>query len=396
MAPADRRVADDCVAARLTPRGRGAVATIRIHGDLARLSESAPVPFAAASGTPLARLELDRVHFGHWGHKVPEEVVVCRHATDCYEIHCHGGDAASNRILDDLKSAGCRIADWNELDVSVAPVARDIAAALMRATTLRTAGILLEQQGGRLASAFDALKRNPNGDAAWPDSDRRQYAQQVDELLNWANFGMHLSQPYRVVLAGRPNAGKSSLINALMGFSRAIVFDEPGTTRDTIACETALDGWPVELCDTAGLRESVDRLEAAGIERTRERIAHADCLVLVCDRSRPPEHDDLALMTAYPRSVVVAHKCDLPDAWRERMPADALPVSSLTNEGVDALASRIVETLVPTVPSRETPVPVVRRQIELLHEMREAAHRRDAIRYDAAFAKLIGGVAGAL
>ena len=121
-----------------------------------------------------------------------------------------------------------------------------------------------------------------------------------------------------MVLAGRTNVGKSSLLNALAGHGRAIVHHVPGTTRDAVTVATAIDGWPVELCDTAGLRPPDDAVERAGIELARERLAEADLVVLVADRSRPWSAEDQALRDQWPGAVLVHNKCDLPASAGER------------------------------------------------------------------------------
>jgi tRNA modification GTPase len=103
---------------------------------------------------------------------------------------------------------------------------------------------------------------------------------QLDALLRWSEFGRHLTQPWQVVLTGVPNVGKSSLINRLLGYSRSIVYAEPGTTRDVVTAATAFDGWPVELSDTAGLRDAAGEIEAAGVERARRHLATADLAIV--------------------------------------------------------------------------------------------------------------------
>ena len=136
--------------------------------------------------------------------------------------------------------------------------------------------------------------------------------QRIEALLAREKLGRHLTRPWSVVLAGRTNVGKSSLMNALAGYGRAIVHPAPGTTRDAVAMATAIDGWPVELCDTAGLRAADDAVERAGIERARERLAQADLVILVADRSVPWSAEDQTLADQWPAAVVVHNKCDLP------------------------------------------------------------------------------------
>src|SRR5690606_26525433 len=129
----------------------------------------------------------------------------------------------------------------------------------------------------------------------------------------------------QVVLFGRPNVGKSSLMNRLAGFERAIVLDVPGTTRDLVTTEIALDGWPIRLTDTAGLRDRADELELSGIERARSRIASADLRILVLDRAAPPQDEELELLRTSTAPLVVANKVDQRDAWGTALPPEAIP-----------------------------------------------------------------------
>ncbi|MBW3539752.1 MAG: 50S ribosome-binding GTPase [Planctomycetes bacterium] len=192
-------------------------------------------------------------------------------------------------------------------------------------------------------------------------------------MLGRAEFGLHLVRPWRVVLSGRPNVGKSSLINALVGYQRAIVYDQPGTTRDVVTAETALDGWPFEFADTAGLRTGGDELETAGIARARETLARADCRVLVFDASEPIEADDLRLLAEWPNAIVVANKCDLAPSREASLPPAALRLSALTGNGLDSLAREIVRRVVPNPPAAAEPIPVTERQIDLLRRAHAAA-----------------------
>ncbi len=175
------------------------------------------------------------------------------------------------------------------------------------------------------------------------------------------------------MLAGRPNVGKSRLLNALAGYERAIVDPSPGTTRDVVTIRVALDGWPVELADTAGLRASDDAVEAAGIATARARQGEADLVVLVLDRSEPLTEADLALHETYGRAVVVANKADLPASWRPEGP-EILTISAERGDGIEALAAAIARRLVPDPPAPGAGVPFrpgqVRRLDQARHDLR--------------------------
>jgi tRNA modification GTPase len=367
-------------AAVLTPRGRGAVATIRVRAENGAFDWNRETLFRAANDRRLAEQEIGRVLFGRWGKNPAEEVVVCRRDAQTVEIHCHGGDAAARRILGDLHAAGCQAVSWIEQHTAGHGLLdTECREALSRATTLRTADILLDQASGTLRRAFESLRGPPPSItedepvAAWAS---RAIAQ-LDALLAWADFGLHLALPWQVVLTGRPNVGKSSLINALLGYARSIVCDQPGTTRDVVTAETAFQGWPVELADTAGIRAAGGEVEAAGIARARAHLAQADLRIVVLDVSRPADAEDLALLREWPDALIVAHKVDLSEAWGVPLPANVVEVSSRTGMGVDELANRMLEKLVPRVPEPGTATPLSTRQVELLRQARAAAREGD-------------------
>lgn len=362
-------------AAIWTPPGRGAVATIRMRVDGTECPKLDSLPFQAANGQPLSRQPFGRIVFGRWGSDSAEEVVVCQINRETLEIHCHGGDAAARRILDDLAAAGCRTMAWHEMIRRVdGTLAAELQVELARATTMRTAELLLEQADGLLRSSIESLIA--------ADGEAVNRIAKVGEMLRWAEFGVHLTRPWRVVVAGRPNVGKSSLINALLGYMRSIVFDQPGTTRDVVTAVTAVDGWPIELSDTAGIRQSDEPLEAAGIERAQSHISAADLAILLIDVSTAPTDEDRRLLAALPEALVVAHKCDLPpfvgaEAWDQRSTQAWLRVSSKTGEGVDALTRALSQRLVPEIPPAAAPFPVTPRQVALLQHSSRAAQAGD-------------------
>jgi tRNA modification GTPase len=344
-------------AAVWTPSGRGAVATIGLRGDMTRLSERLTHDFRAASGRSLLELAEQQIHFGRWNSDPAEDVVVCRTGSQSAEIHCHGGDAAVRRILSDLERIGCVVTEWYwQLETERGVFEYEHAVALSRATTLRAAG-WIAAQAGRMARAIAELHELVGSGQREPAAARAQ------AMLAWASFGLHLTQPWNVVLAGRPNVGKSSLINALVGFERSIVFDEPGTTRDVVTADTVYDGWAIRLSDTAGQRGSVDALEAVGVARAREVFAAADARLLLIDVSEPPHDEDRRLLAEWPDALVVAHKADLPDAWGAALPSGAIRVSSFLRTGLRELSAAVVARLIPQLPAEHAVIPLTERHV---------------------------------
>lgn len=383
-------------AALLTPSGRGAVAVIRVHSsetaESIRGTSIVEAAFVTISGKPISQQPVGRLCYGHWvTDQSREDVVVCRTNKSTVEVSCHGGRAAVNRILDTLTTAGAAIVDWQTQQAIISsPFEREIADALAKATTARTAAVLLEQSAGRLNNALEQLLTlEPEAMTA-----------RLTELLNWSDFGQHLTQPWRVVIAGRPNVGKSTLINALLGYTRAIVFDQPGTTRDVVTGGTAFEGWPFQLADTAGIRHTDDELEQAGIKRARSTVESADLVCLLLDTSQPSTPADRELLAEFTKSIdpqtrrstiVVAHKADLPSQWTSSLPQKTLPVSSTTGAGVADLIAEIVRTLIPVTPESGTAIPISQRQIQWLRQAHHAATTGDATQAAASIERCLSG-----
>ena len=340
---------------RLTPPGRGAVATLRIEGPAAL--EMVQRHFRSRSGRPLAACAADRLIVGHFGHEAGEEIVL-RRSQDAVELHCHGGRAALAMIEETLLAAGCQSLPWPTWASEHGPHAAAALTALADAPTERTAAILLDQYHGAFDRAVGAMRQ------AIDRGDRRGARRQLDELSARIPLGRHLVTPWHVVLAGRANVGKSSLINALAGYDRSIVHATPGTTRDAVTLVTAIDGWPVELCDTAGLGIGSDAVERAGIQRARERLAAADLIILVADHSQTWSGEDQALADRWPAALLVHNKSDLPPAPGDRPPG--LATSAPCGDGIDELLAMVSQRLVPAPPPVGAAVPFTTAQVEML------------------------------
>lgn len=363
---------------QLTPPGRGAVATLLLQGPRAEATIQAR--FQAKSGRPLATYPLDRLVFGHFvlpaggeaANAPGEEVVIRRHSAESVEIHCHGGFAAVQGIEQSLVSAGAKVVSWQDWlrERPADPIAAAAQIALASARTEPAARILLDQYQGALRRAIEAVRQTLN------DRNGPAALQQLEALLTHARTGLHLVEPWQVVLAGPPNVGKSSLINALLGYQRAIVHATPGTTRDAVTATTAIEGWPVQLSDTAGLRESSEVIEQAGIAIAQQRLTAADLVVLVFDRSEPWSSSQQQLLAAWPEAVVVHNKADLPSSPNSARPA-GLTTSARLGQGIDALIRTIAGRLVPHPSPAGAAVPFTQEHVDSLNATRIAIHRGD-------------------
>jgi tRNA modification GTPase len=377
----------DTVVSLLTPPGTGAIATVEVRGP--RAWELAKQLFKPA-GKPLPETpEVNHFWFGTLGSDEVVLAVTERGAsTPCVvvaqgadaprsvgctvEVHCHGGRRVVRWVIEQFLSHGC-----TEKERTPRPLGEGFEL-LQRAPTLRTASILLDQLNGAFAlevqRILGRLKTDPNS--------VKEPLRRLAELGR--TVGRHLVEPWKVVIAGPPNVGKSSLINALAGYQRSVVSEVAGTTRDAVSVRTAFDGWPVELIDTAGLRDA-EGLEAEGIGKAEQQMAAADLVVWLMDNSDPnpvwgPE--------TIPRSRLLAFitKCDLPCAWNRDDWGDSWGitlVSTVTGSNLAGVAQQIVEKLVQRVPDPGTAIPFTSQLAELIEtanaaleagEPDEAAH----------------------
>ncbi|MCL4203458.1 MAG: 50S ribosome-binding GTPase [Pirellulaceae bacterium] len=319
------------------------------------------------SGRSLLDLPAGRIYLGRWrtGAGTGEELVVCNRS-DWVEIHCHGGTAAARAVIESLVEDGSREVPWAEFAWHLASddFSAEARIALAQARTERTAAILLDQLRGALREEWRIIE-------SLVASGRSSEAiQRLEQLRSRSQIGLHLTQPFRVVLCGPPNVGKSSLINALLGYQRSVIFHQPGTTRDVLSSHTALDGWPVELSDTAGLREATDPIEAAGVDRARLELQRADLAVIVFDASQPQREMEVQLKSRLPKALAVYNKCDLVRGGTP--PSPGLATSALTGEGIETLLTAISQALVPDAPMPGTPLPFTHRQVEMLEQWRAA------------------------
>jgi len=328
--------------ALLTPPGRGALATIAVHGPRAwEFVDSClmmPVPTLKRTQRPWLRQ--------FRGDGACEELVVAFPGENEARVHCHGGLAACEAVLKALEATGA---------VRATPPIEPISQAL----TERTALILLDQAQGAFSREIATIRQLLEANSV------AEAHQRVATLLARVPLGLHLLRPWKVVIAGQPNAGKSSLLNALLGFQRSIVNPQPGTTRDVVTAITAFEGWPVELRDTAGLRESPDSLEAAGVKIAQREIEEANLVLLVIPANEPvAEHPALE---AAQRTLVIRSKADLAESTNFR-PGE-VAVSAITGAGLQMLMMEVAAMLVPNELPAEAAVPITEEQVAALEQL---------------------------
>ncbi len=285
------------------------------------------------------------------------------------------GTAAARSVrflLDLFRAQGLQICSWEDFlrKTSGDALCTEAAIALTQAVTVRTASILLDQQQGALARSFEAIQ------AALAQGDAAVAQQGLMQLSRYVEVGQRLTRPWRVAVLGAPNVGKSSLVNALTGYQRSVVAPTPGTTRDVVTTRLALDGWLIELADTAGMRTEAEALEEQGIRRARATAASADLCLWVLDASAPPVWPDADLGTIQP----VINKIDLTPAWDLKGAEDAVRISAQTGEGLADLCATLVHRLVPDPPLRGAAVPFTPRLYRGIAEAQHLLARGDVER----------------
>lgn len=372
---------NDTIAAIATAPGAGGISVIRISGpDALAVADRvfrcrAPLPSQRAAFTFAA------------GHVITEDGAVVDEALalffraprsftreDVVELQGHGGPAITRQVLRRVLEAGARPAEPGEftrraflngrLDLVQAEAVLD----LIRARTDRAATAALDQlRGGlthQLTRIYEALLETAANleatldfsDQELPDTILAGLAGRVaglhgmiEGLLATWNEGHLLRDGATVVIAGKPNVGKSTLMNALLGRDRAIVSDQPGTTRDTLEEDLVLDGIAINLVDTAGLRDTTCRIEQEGIRRAEDRLREADVFIYLIDSTHPIDKEDEARLESLDpaRCLVVANKQDLPGARTPPLPRGltAIPASLKMGTGLDILRSELVRIL---------------------------------------------------
>lgn len=366
----------DLITALATPLGVSALAVIRTSGPgcidtVCRLSDRPEKVRAAEGGQLLRSLLVDPE-----GDEVLDEVMLGLYRSphsytgeDAVEIFCHGSPPGIQRILSALFRVGFRQAEPGEftlrafmagkVDLTRAEAVHEIV------TAQTTVGheMALARLGGSIAAAVEEAKQDlvkimarvavqldypeeDTGEIVIPPETVRAARERIAGLAATYRTGRLYQEGVRVALAGRTNAGKSSMFNALLREERAIVSSTHGTTRDYIESRLDLSGIPVTLYDTAGLRTTEEAIEGEGIRRTRELLQHAELVLYVVDGTQGLDEEDRSQLDALGDRVVrVWNKADAPDCGAA--PEGFIPVSAVTLAGIQKLVGRIVEAVTP-------------------------------------------------
>jgi tRNA modification GTPase len=331
----------------LTPLGEGGIGIIALWGP------GAPAILARCfRGTRCRAGELDpgRLAHGHIGRgaDILDEVILARLAppypgaeAPYFEVNCHGGVVAVRAVMDRLAEEGAGRSPLPVAHESLPPLSperirQEALAALQQVPTQLGALVLLHQSNGALTAALTAIRESLLGGS--PGGARRLLA----DLLGTSKLGLDLLSPPRVALLGPPNAGKSTLLNALLEEERVIVHHEPGTTRDVIVERVSVRGVPFDLMDSAGIRDTTDEVEAEAVRRARRLAGHCDVALVLFDAAAGPPPGPEAIPQTAPgtRVLLVANKIDLPAGDAPPETADGRPVvavSALERRGIRRL-----------------------------------------------------------
>ncbi|HLS61071.1 MAG TPA: tRNA uridine-5-carboxymethylaminomethyl(34) synthesis GTPase MnmE [Virgibacillus sp.] len=374
----------DTITAISTPAGEGAIAIVRLSG-----AKAIAIVNTIFKGKNLNEVDSHTIHYGNiidpMTGDIAEEVMVSVMRApktftreDVVEVNCHGGMVSVNRVLQIILNEGARLAEPGEftkraflhgrIDLSQAEAVMD----LIRAKTDKAMSVALNQMDGRLSSLIQKLRQELLETVAhvevnidYPEYDdveemshtmmrekTKEVYQEIERLLEVAKQGRILREGIHTGIIGRPNVGKSSLMNTLAQETKAIVTEIAGTTRDTIEEYVNVRGVPLRLVDTAGIRETEDIVEKMGVERSRKVLSESDLLLFVLNYNEPLTEDDIDLFEAVEglEYIIIINKSDLPnklDIQEVEKLAKGKPIIStslLGEEGIDELEKAISST----------------------------------------------------
>jgi tRNA modification GTPase len=376
---------DDIIAAVSTPAGSGGIGIVRMSGK--GCIDVADRIFKSEKGYKLSERKSHTISFGHIvnplnGEVADEVLVSIMKAPNTYtkedvaEINCHGGFTAVNKVLELCINNGARHAEPGEftkraflngrIDLSQAEAVIDI----INSKTDLGRQSAVSQLEGSVKNKMNALRDEllttiATIEAAidYPEHDieeetyRMLYEKttglikQVENLLETADKGKIIREGISTVILGKPNVGKSSLLNALLREERAIVTDIPGTTRDTVEEYVNIGGVPVKIIDTAGIRDTSDKVEKIGVEKSLKIAENADLILMLADLSRPFDDEDKEILSLIKgrKAIVILNKTDLPPvldiktAFNDIDEGSIIAISAKTGEGIDTLTAKLKE-----------------------------------------------------
>lgn len=366
----------DTIAAIATPLGEGAIGMIRLSG-----SDAFSIANAIFKGKNLEKVASHTLNYGHIvdpkNQKILDEVMLgvmkapkTFTREDVIEINTHGGIAVTNEILQLVIREGARLAEPGEftkraflngrVDLTQAEAIMD----LIRAKTDKAMSVAVKQLDGSLSELINNTRQEILNTLAqvevnidYPEYDdveemttalMREKTQEFEalltRLLKTAKRGKILREGLSTAIIGRPNVGKSSLLNNLLREDKAIVTDIEGTTRDVIEEYVNINGVPLKLIDTAGIRETDDIVEQIGVERSRKALEEADLVLLVLNASEKltPQDRELIKISQNTNRIILLNKTDLPEQIESpELPNDVIRISVLTNQNIDQIEERI-------------------------------------------------------
>lgn len=374
----------DTIAAVATAVGEGSVSIIRVSGEEAL--KIAKKIFRGVRGKSIDDIKPYTMRYGsiidsETNEKIDEVILSYMKgpksftAEDTIEINCHGGVIATKRVLDTVIKSGARLAEPGEftkraflngrIDLSQAEAVMDI----INSKTEVSMKSALVQSEGKLSKEINELRNklleiiaHIEATVDYPEDDLEEVTSEkteldvklvineVDKLIESAEAGKIIRDGLSTVIVGKPNVGKSSLLNVLTRGNRAIVTDIPGTTRDIIEEYISLDGIPIRIIDTAGIRETEDVVEKIGVERSKEKIEEADLIILMLDASREITEEDIEIIKYIKNKkyIVLLNKQDLPNAinqddLQELNKEYIIPISTKDELGIDEIKNAIKE-----------------------------------------------------
>jgi len=423
--PGPRELPDgDTICGPATAPGEGAVGIVRLSGPQA-------IPYTArhfcsSGSTNITQAASHTVHHGHLlnalGTPIDEVLVVLMRGPRSYtredviEIQCHGGGIAVQAVLACMMNAGCRMAEPGEftrraflngrIDLAQAESVLEVIGARTElhhriaqrqlsgalSTQISQATDLLQGLAAHMEAAIDFPEEDLSAELPSDTQGRLENASKtLVGIAQNARSGELIRDGVRLAILGRPNVGKSSLLNRLLGYDRAIVADIAGTTRDVLEAELAIDGVRFMVQDTAGIRDPGDAIEAEGVARSRQAAAGADLVLVVVDGSLPLSDDDRELLTTYPNALVAANKCDIaPPAPETDLTHQVVAVSALKGDGIDSLRQALLTRVHgPDAPPLDHAFLVTLRQQQALTRAADAVVRARQGVVDGLFPELV-------